>query len=496
MVELADTPDLGSGAARRKSSSLFIRTNLIVNKKSKKMKFEEIKSKGLNKKYKVTIAAADFAAAVDKKLEDVSKDIKMPGFRAGHAPKNLIAQKYRPSVLGEVLDDMVRDAANHVISENKLRPALTPDIKLEKFEDGKDIEFEMDMDVLPEIKLGDFSKISLTKNTAKVPAEEVEKAVKYMAESRRETVKVEENRAAKKGDVAVIDFVGSIDGVEFEGGKGNAYPLELGSNSFIPGYEDQLIGHKAGETVEVKTTFPKEYHAKDLAGKEAVFVTTIKELRTYKKAEVNDELAKAMGAKDVADMKDKIEARIAEDYEQASRMKLKRDLLDALDKEYNFEVPQKLVDAEYAAIEKQYQNAKAQNRLDAEDKNRDEKDILAEYKDIALRRVKLGLLLSEIGADAKLTLTADDINKAMMAEAKRYPGQEQMVLSYYMKNKEAIENLRAPAFEEKIVDYVLGKAKIENNEVSVEELYDFSDASDKAAKKPAKAKTTKAKKSA
>jgi len=429
---------------------------------------------------------------VDKKLEKVSQDIKMPGFRAGHAPKNLIAQKYRPSVLGEVLDDMVRDAANNVISENKLRPALAPDIKLEKFEDGKDIEFEMDMDVLPEIKLGDFAKISLTKNTAKVPAEEVEKAVKYMAESRRETVKVEEDRAAKKGDVAVIDFVGSIDGVEFEGGKGNAYPLELGSNSFIPGYEDQLIGHKAGETVEVKTTFPKEYHAKDLAGKEAVFVTTIKELRTYKKAEVNDELAKAMGAKDVADMKAKIEARIAEDYEQASRMKLKRDLLDALDKEYTFEVPQKLVDAEYAAIEKQYQNAKAQNRLDAEDKNRDEKDILAEYKDIALRRVKLGLLLSEIGADAKLTLTADDINKAMMAEAKRYPGQEQMVLSYYMKNKEAIENLRAPAFEEKIVDYVLGKAKINNNEVSVEELYDFSGAS----KKPAKTKTTKTKKSA
>ena len=453
------------------------------------MKFEEIKSKGLNKKYNVTIAAADFAAAVEKKLDKVAKEVKMPGFRAGKTPKAIIAQKYRPSVLGEVLDEMIRDAANQVIEQNKLRPALAPDIKLEKFEDGKDVEFVVDMDILPEIKVGDFSKVALTKYTAKVPAEEVEKAVKYMADSRRDTVKVEEDRKAKKGDVAVIDFVGSIDGVEFEGGKGNAYPLELGSNSFIPGYEDQLIGHKAGETVEVKATFPKEYHAKDLAGKEAVFVTTIKELRTYKAAEVNDELAKAMGAKDVADMKAKIEARIAEDYEQASRMKLKRDLLDALDKEYNFEVPQKLVDAEYEAIEKQYQNAKAKNMLDAEEKNRDEKDVLAEYKEIALRRVKLGLLLSEIGSSAKLTLTADDINKAMMAEAKRYPGQEQMVLGYYMKNKEAIENLRAPAFEEKIVDYVLGKAKVESKEVSVEELYDFSD-------KPATAKKSKAKKTA
>jgi trigger factor len=451
-----------------------------------KMKFEELKSKGLNKKYNVTIAAADFAAAIDKKLDEVAKTVKMPGFRAGKTPKNMIKQKYRPSVLGEVLDDMIRDATNQLFEETKIRPAVAPDIKLDKFEDGKDIQFAVEVEVLPEITLGDFSKISLTKLIAKVPAEEVEKAVKYMAESRRETAKIEEDRTAQKGDVAVIDFVGSIDGVEFEGGKGNAYPLELGSNSFIPGYEDQLIGHKAGETVEVKTTFPKEYHAQNLAGKDAVFVTTIKELRTYKPAEVNDDLAKAMGAKDVADMKAKIEARIAEDYETTSHIKLKRDLLDALDKEYKFEVPQKLIDAEYEAIEKQYQNAKAQNRLDEEDKKRDEKDILAEYKEIALRRVKLGLVLSEIGSSAKLTLTGEDINKAIIAEAKRYPGQEQMVFNYYMKNKEALEALRAPAFEEKIVDYVLGKAKIEEKEVTVAELYDFSETADNKKSKKAK----------
>ncbi len=450
------------------------------------MKFEELKSKGLNKKYNVTIAAADFATAVDKKLDEVAKTVKMPGFRAGKTPKAMIEQRYRPSVLGEVLDDMIRDATNQLFEETKIRPAVAPDIKLDKFEDGKDIQFAVEVEVLPEITLGDFSKISLTKSMSKVPAEEVEKAIKYMAESRRETAKIEEDRAAQKGDVAVIDFVGSIDGVEFEGGKGNAYPLELGSNSFIPGYEDQLIGHKAGETVEVKTTFPKEYHAQNLAGKEAVFVTTIKELRAYKPAEVNDDLAKAMGAKDVADMKAKIEARIAEDYETTSHIKLKRDLLDALDKEYKFEVPQKLIDAEYEAIEKQYQTAKAQNRLDEEDKNRDEKDILAEYKEIALRRVKLGLLLSEIGANAKLTLTGEDINKAIIAEAKRYPGQEQMVFNYYMKNKEALEALRAPAFEEKIVDYILGQAKITDKEVTVAELYDFSEQDETKKSKKAK----------
>ncbi len=444
------------------------------------MKFKELESKGLNKKYNVTIAATDFANAIDKKLEEIAKNAKLPGFRAGKAPKSMITQKYRSSILGEVLDDMIRDATNQLMAETKIRPAMTPDIKLEKFEDGKDIDFIVETDILPEITLGDFSKISLTKYVAKVPEEEVEKAVKYMAESRRETVKVEDDREAQKGDIVVIDFVGSIDGNEFEGGKGNAYPLELGSGSFIPGYEDQLVGHKAGETVEVKVTFPKEYHAANLAGKDAVFITTIKELRTKKEAEVNDELAKAMGAKDVADMKAKIEARIAEDYDATSRIKLKRDLLDALDKEYKFEVPQKLIDAEYTAIEKQYKDAKAQGRLDEEDKKRNEKDILAEYKEIALRRVKLGLLLSEIGSSAKLTLTSEDINNALIAEAKRYPGQEQAVFNYYMKNKNALESLRAPAFEEKIVDHILGLAKITEKEVSVAELYNFSDNAPKA----------------
>ena len=278
------------------------------------MKVTEEKSKGLNKKYSVTIEAADFAAAVEKKLAEVIKDVKMPGFRAGHAPKAMIEKKYRPSVLGEVLDDMVRDAVNTVITQNYLRPSVYPDIKLDKFEDGKDIEFTMETEILPEIKLGDFSKISLKKYIAKVPAEDVTRAVQQIAASRRNTSKVEEDRAAQKGDVVVI------------------------------------------ETVNVKTTFPENYHAKDLAGKEALFVTTIKELRSYTPVEINDEFAKSVGAKDLADLKSNIENRIAQDYENVSHLKLKRELLDALDKEYKFEIPQKLVDAEYEAIEKQYQN--------------------------------------------------------------------------------------------------------------------------------------------
>ena len=235
-----------------------------------------------------------------------------------------------------------------------------------------------------------------------------------------------------------------------------------------------MIGHKVGEVVNVKTTFPKDYHAKDLAGKEALFVTTIKEIREYKPVELNDEFAKSVGAKDLSDLRSKIEEKITEDYETTSRIKLKRDLLDALDKEYKFEVPQNLIEAEYKAIEKQYKDAKAKNMLDAEEKNRDEKDVLAEYKEIALRRVKLGLLLSEVGSQAKLTLAPEDINKAILNEAKKHPGQEQMVINYYLKNKEAVEALRTPAYEEKIVDHILSKVQQENVEVSVENLYDFS----------------------
>lgn len=439
------------------------------------MNVKEEKSKGLNKKYIVTLEASNFASEVDKKLEKVAKGVKLPGFRAGKAPKSMIEQKYRPSVLGEVLDDMIRDATNKLIADNNLRPAVTPDINISKFEDGKDIEFTVEVEVLPEIKLGDFSKISLNKYTAKVPAEEVEKAISYMASARRDSVKVEEDRETKKGDIAVIDFVGSIDGVEFAGGKGNSYPLELGSNSFIPGYEEQLIGKKVGDTIDVKTTFPENYHAKDLAGKEALFVTTIKEIREYKQTEINDEFAKTMGAENVEDLKSKIETRISEDYVSTARIKLKRDLLDALDKEYNFEIPQKLIEVEYNAIEKQYKDAKAKGQLDSSEKERDEKDVLAEYKEIALRRVKLGLLLSEIGNSAKISLSADDVNKAIMNEAKRYPGQEKMVFDYYLKNKEAIEALKAPAYEEKIVDYLLEQAKLTDKEVSVDELYNFSD---------------------
>ena len=454
------------------------------------MKVSETKSKGLNKEYKAVIPAADFEKEVDAKIDQIAKTTKLPGFRPGKAPKAMLKQKYRASVLGEVLDDMLKNAADEIIKDNKLRPAVMPEINLTVFGDGKDIEFDVVVEVLPEIKLGDFSKITLEKLTAEVPAEEVEKAIRYVAESRKETAKVEEDRSTKKGDFAVIDFVGSVNGEEFKGGKGSNYPLELGSGSFIPGFEDQLIGKKAGDKVDVKVTFPENYHAKDLAGKDAVFAVEIKEIREPKPVVIDDEFAKSLGEKDLDSLRAKVVERIKADYEVASKMKLKRALLDVLDKEYNFEVPSKLVDAEYDGIVKQYEQAKKYNQLDEYEKNKDEKDLLAEYKEIALRRVKLGLLLSEVGMAAKLTILPEDINKAIAAEAQKYPGQEKAVFDYYLKNKNAVEALKAPVFEEKIVEHVLSQVSLKEKTITAKELNSFEE-DKKPTKKTAAKKSSK-----
>ena len=443
--------------------------------KEKDMKATKEKNKGLTAKFKVVIAAEDFEKEVQSRVQKLAKNAKLPGFRPGKAPAAMIAQKFRANALGEALDYVIQKAVSDVIKENNLRVAMEPDVKLDKFEDGKDISFSMEVETLPEIKLSDFSKIKLEKLMSEVPEEEINKSLEYVAQSRRETETVKEDRASKKGDIVVIDFTGSVDGVEFKGGKGTDYPLELGSNSFIPGFEDQLLKHKKGDKVDVKVTFPENYHAKDLAGKDAVFAVEIKELKTLKKIEINDAFAASLGEKDLASLKQKVSARIKEDYENASKMKLKRALLDVLDKEYKIEVPSKLVDAEYEGIVKQYEHAKEHNELDSYEKSKKEKDLLKEYKEIAERRVKLGLILSEVGVQNKIQIAPDDINKAIMSEARKYPGQEKAVFDFYLKNKNAVEALKAPVMEEKIVDHILSKVQLKEKIVPVKELYNFDE---------------------
>ena len=443
------------------------------------MKITELKSEGLKQEFKVVVSAADIEKKIDARIAQIAKTAKLPGFRAGKAPVSMLKQKYHDSVMGEVVETLVQEGTGEVIKSKKLRPAVQPNVKITSFAAGKDLEFEIDTENLPEVKVGDFSKIALTKYTAEVPAAEVDKALKYLSEARKETAKVD-GKAAEKGDVVMIDFVGSVDGKEFKGGKGSNYPLELGSGTFIPGFEDQLLGAVAGDK------FPENYHAKELAGKDSVFAVEVKEVREPKKVEINDEFAKSMGEESLEKLKENIKNRIKGDYENASRMKIKRQLLDALDKEYKFATPDSLVDAEYKAIVDQYEQAKKYNQLDESEKKKTEDELLKEYKDIAVRRVKLGLLLSQVGQDASVSIKPEDINEAIMKEARKYPGQEKAVLDYYLKNKQAVEALKAPIFEEKIVDYIISKAKVEEKVVSVEELYNFNEDASKPKKTAAK----------
>lgn len=450
------------------------------------MNVTELKSEGLKQEFKVSVPAADFEAKVDQKIKQVAKTAKLPGFRAGKAPFEMLKKKYKDSVIGEVMDEEIRLATEELIKDKKLRPAMQPNVKITAFGDGKDLEFEVSIENLPEVKVKDFSDIKLDRFMAEVPAEEVEKALNYLAQSRKETTVVEGKKAAK-GDVVIIDFVGSIDGVEFQGGKGSNYPLELGSNSFIPGFEDQLLDSVAGDHVDVKVKFPENYHAKDLAGKESVFAVDVKEVREPKTVEINDEFAKSMGEESLDKLKEVISNRIKGDYEAASRMKIKRQLLDALDKEYSFDVPSSLVEAEFKAIVDQYEQAKKYNQLDESEKAKSEDELMKEYKDIAVRRVKLGLVLSQIGQEAEVSIKPEDINAAIMNEAKKYPGQEKMVFDYYLKNKQAVEALKAPIFEEKIIDYVISKAKVDEKIVTIEELYNFDEENKKSETKAKKA---------
>ncbi len=427
----------------------------------------------LEHSFTVTIAAQEFADKMAKKLEEVRKEAKIQGFRPGQAPLSLIKSKYENAVKGEVLDDLIQEQTEKTFKENNIRPALRPKLEITKFEDGKDIEFKIDVEALPEIKPADLKSLEVQKLTTEVTDTEITKAIEKLAATKKTTEPVDEKRPTKTGDIIVIDFVGSIDGKEFKGGNGKDYYLDLGSNTFIPGFEDQLTGKEIGSTVDVNVTFPDNYHAKELASKKALFKVDIKELRRFKDPEINDEFAKLFGMETLEKLKEMIKTELEKEYQNVSRMHTKRSLLDALAATHDFDVPQGMVNLEFEAIWKQFEDAKKNNQLDEDEKNKSEEDLKKEYRSIAERRVRLGLLLAEIANENKITLSQEDLTKALAAEARRYPGQEKIVFEYYQKNPQALDSLKAPLFEEKVVDFILGLVKLNEKKVSVDELYAY-----------------------
>ena len=452
------------------------------------MNVTETLSEGLKREYKVVIPAQDLAAKYSDKLQKLTQNVRLPGFRPGKVPQALLRKRYGDALASEVVEEAVSETASKTLTDKGVRPALQPKLlEVGKFEEGKDLEFRFQIEALPDIEPMDFRQIALERVKVSVEDADVDAALKRLGEGNPDLKPADASRKAEAGDVAVIDFAGTIGGVSFPGGSAEGHHLRLGSGGFIPGFEDQLLGSTAGESREVKVTFPAEYPAKNLAGKEAAFAVTVKELKQPHPPEMNDAFAERVGAKDMTDLKTQIRKQIEGDYGSLARMRIKRQLLDKLAEGHGFAVPDGMVEAEFNLIWREVEEQKKQGQLDEADKAKPEEELKAEYRRIAERRVRLGLLLAEVGKRQKIEVSREELGQAIVREAQRYPGQERKVIDYYQQNQEALAQLRAPLYEDKVVDYILELAKVSEKSVTPKELTALaeSEAAEKSGAAPA-----------
>jgi trigger factor len=429
------------------------------------MNVTETAHEGLSRSWRVVVPATEIGANVDRRLAEISKTIKLPGFRPGKVPMSLLKKRYGSSVMGEVLEKTVQDSSAKLLQDNEVRPALEPKIEVVSFDEGKDLEYTMAVETLPDIEPADITDVKLERLVAPVDDKAVDEALERIAENNKSFEPVKKARAAKNGDQLVIDFAGTVDGEARPGMDGTDYPLELGSGSFIPGFEEQLVGVKPKEERTVTVTFPAEYHAAELAGKTAEFKVTAKELRAAAKTKLDDEFATKLGLENLEALRNAARGQIEGEYGRLTRLKLKRALMDALAERHDFPVPNGMVDLEFESIWKQ-----VQPELTEEEKAKPEDEVKADYRKIAERRVRLGLLLSEIGKRNSVQVTQDELNRGLIAEARRYPGQEREVLEAYRNNPRALDALRAPIYEDKVVDHILGTITLSDRNVTPEEL--------------------------
>lgn len=434
------------------------------------MQVTEVANEGLKRAYSVVVPASDIAAEREKRLAQLGRELRLPGFRPGKVPAKVVQQRYGQAVMGEVLEQSVNNATQQVVSDRGLRPALQPKIELVNFNEGSDLEFKVELEVLPEVPMPDFAGIELERLKAEPSEEQISKALESIAQRNRKLEDVTEERGAEKGEVAVCDFVGRINGEAFPGGSATDMPIEVAGEGFIPGFTEQLEGIKPGETRTISVTFPEEYGAKELAGKAAEFEVTCKALKKPVLPAQDDEFAKSLGFEDLGKLKDAVRESLQREYDSLSRLKVKRALLDALSSRADFAVPEGMVDAEFSQIWQRVEADLKAGRLDEDDKGKDEATLKEDYRKIAERRIRLGLLLSEIGRTNNITVTGEELGRAMRQEAARYPGQEQQVMEFFRKNPQAAENLRSPIFEEKVVDFMLELAKVNDRNVTPEEL--------------------------
>ena len=442
------------------------------------MQVTETLTEGLKRQFRVVVPAADIEGKVKTRLSELAKSVKLPGFRPGKVPESLMRQRYGQSVTGEVLQATVNEATTKAVTDRGLKAALQPKVEIVSFEEGKDLEYKVDVEVLPEFEPSDLGAIALEKVVIEVTDGQINEAIERLAKSQKSSKPLEAPRAAKEGDLLILDFNGTVDGEEQPGMKASDQRLELGSKQFIPGFEEQLVGAKAGEDREVKVTFPADYPAEKLQGKEAIFKVQVKDIQEVVHKAIDDELAKAVGMDDLAQLKSRVQEQLTREHAQLARSLVKRKLLDALAAAHTFDVPAGMVDLEFDSIWKQIEADKEAGRLDPEDQGKSDETLKSEYRAIAERRVRLGLLLSEVGRRNGVEVAQDELNAAIVREVQRFPGQEDKVLDYLRKTPQAVASIRAPIYEDKVIDYIIGIAKTTEKTVSLE---DFNKLSEEAA---------------
>ncbi|MFA3917817.1 trigger factor [Ruegeria hyattellae] len=433
------------------------------------MQVTETLNEGLKRGYNIVVSAAELDDKVNEKLTEAQPEVEMKGFRKGKVPMALLKKQFGQRLLGEAMQETIDGAMNQHFEDSGERPALQPEVKMtnEEWKEGDDVHVEMSYEALPEIPEVDLKSVELEKLVVKADDAAVDEALGNLAENAQDFKARKKGSKAKDGDQVVMDFVGKVDGEAFEGGAGEDYPLTLGSNSFIPGFEEQLVGSKAGEEKDVTVTFPEEYQAEHLAGKEAVFTCTIKEVKEPVAAEINDELATKFGADDLAALKSQISERLEAEYSGAARAVMKRGLLDKLDTLVEFDLPPTLVEAEAKQIAHQLWH---EENPEVEGHDHDEIEPTDEHNKLASRRVRLGLLLAELGKKAEVEVTDAEMSQAVMAQARQYPGQERQFFEFVQQNPQMQQQLRAPIFEDKVVDYVFELAQVSDKEVGKDDL--------------------------
>ena len=433
------------------------------------MQVTETLNEGLKRGYKITVTAAELDAKVAEKLAEAQPEIAMKGFRKGKVPMALLRKQFGPKLLGEAMQEAVDGAMSKHFEETGDRPAFQPEVRMtnEAWKEGDDVLVEMNYERLPEIPEADLSKVKLEKMVVKADDKSVEEALTSLAGTAQSFEDRKKGAKAKDGDQVVIDFVGKLGDEPFEGGAAEDYPLVLGSNSFIPGFEAQLVGVKAGEEKTVTVTFPEEYGAKHLAGKEATFDVTVKAVKEPKPAEINDDLAKRFGAESLDALKSQISERLEAEYAGAARQVMKRALLDQLDTMVTFDLPPSLVKAEADQIAHQLWH---EENPDHHGHDHAHIEPTEEHMKLAERRVRLGLLLAEIGRKQEIAVTDAEMTQAVLNQARQYPGQERQFFEFVQKNPQMRQQIQAPIFEDKVVDYVFEQAQVKEKTVSKDAL--------------------------